>query len=257
MTTTPPPPDYPPAGVPEPPPSPGARPPGKGLALASLLCGIGGLLTCGLTAVIGVILGIVALVKIGKGAATGKGLAVAGLVVSGAVILLLPLIGVVAALFFPAVTRARGIAQHVAFQNNLKQLCVAAQVYAMENKERLPSPETWPEQLEPFLDGWDGAWRDPSEPDGGRAVAMNGALRRGEPNAPPEEQGMRLPQVHRPAQTVLFFECRPGAPPAGGPELLPDEPRYLGTYVVAFCDGHVEAVEPGRIGDLVWDPLGP
>jgi len=56
---------------------------GPTLAIASLICGIGGLLTCGLSAVVGVILGIVALVKLNKaGATSGKGLAIAGLVVS-------------------------------------------------------------------------------------------------------------------------------------------------------------------------------
>jgi len=44
-----------------------------------------------------------------------------------------------------------------------------------------------------------------------------------------------------------------GRPPAGGPDLLPDRPRYGFAYVIAFCDGHVEAVRPEDIGDLVWD----
>jgi hypothetical protein len=93
MTDAPP----PPPGYPAPPP---ATPPGKGLALASLLCGIGGLLTCGLTALVGVILGILALVKIAKGAATGKGLAVAGLVVSGLVVIVAPILAMSAAFLF-------------------------------------------------------------------------------------------------------------------------------------------------------------
>jgi hypothetical protein len=69
--------------------------------------------------------------------------------------------------------------------------------------------------------------------------------------------GMTLNAVRTPSETVLFFECTPGSPLAGGPELLPDEPRYDRKYLVAFVDGHVERVPPEEVGDLVWEPGGP
>jgi hypothetical protein len=55
-----------------------------GLAIASLVAGILGLCTAGLGGIAGLVLGIVALRKIGRsgGALRGRGLAIAGLIVS-------------------------------------------------------------------------------------------------------------------------------------------------------------------------------
>jgi len=63
---------------------PQASPKTSGLAIASLICGIAGLLTCGVGAAVGLVLGIVALVKIShsQGRMGGQGLAIAGVVVS-------------------------------------------------------------------------------------------------------------------------------------------------------------------------------
>ena len=62
----------------------------SGLAIASLVLGILGLVSCGLAAIPGLILGVVALVRIGRsrGALGGKGYAVAGTTVSVVFILL-------------------------------------------------------------------------------------------------------------------------------------------------------------------------
>jgi len=61
-------------------------------------------------------------------------------------------------------------------------------------------------------------------------------------------------QVPEPGRTVLFFECNFGGPPSGGPELLPPKPRHAGKYVIGFCDGHVDAVPPEKVNQLIWDP---
>jgi prepilin-type processing-associated H-X9-DG protein len=82
---------------------------------------------------------------------------------------------------------------------------------------------------------------DPGDDKGGRAYAMNAAL----------NGSIAYPDVGR---TVLFFECRPGAPPAGGPDLLPDKPRHAGRYVIGFLDGHVESVAPEEVRRLIWQP---
>ena len=231
-----------------PPETPQTKPPGKGLAIASLVCGIGGLLTCGLSAIVGVILGIVALVKMSKAPATGgKGLAIAGVVVSGLGVLLIPVMGMLVAILLPAVSSARDQARKVAFMNNLRQLSVATMMYTTEQDGRLPPHQSWQEELERqgHVGNIDDLTRAPSEPEAGRAVAMNAAL-----------AGLRIGEVAAPSRTVLFFECRPGAPPAGGPDLLPPEPRYRGGYVIAFCDRHIETVPPERVHDLIWDPRG-
>jgi hypothetical protein len=62
----------------------------SGLAIASLVCGIAGLCTAGLGSIVGLILGLMALKKIGDsgGRVGGRGLAIAGLAVSVVTVLL-------------------------------------------------------------------------------------------------------------------------------------------------------------------------
>ncbi|HUU93662.1 MAG TPA: DUF4190 domain-containing protein [Phycisphaerae bacterium] len=226
---------------PAPPPGPAKR---CGLAIASLVCGILSLPTVGLGAILAVILGIVGLVKISKshGALGGKGMAIAGIVLGGLFFLALPFIGLMAAIIAPAFMSARGMAQSAMSMNNLKQLSMAAQVYAVERDGALPSPDRWPQELEQFY-GSDQVLKNPANPDAGRGYAMNAAL-----------GGMRLDSIPEAARTVLFFECAPGAPPSGGPGLLPTPPRHSRGHNIAFCDGHVEVVSPDDLDRLIWDP---
>ncbi|MCX5685287.1 MAG: DUF4190 domain-containing protein, partial [Planctomycetota bacterium] len=64
------------------------------MAIASLILGIFGPCTVGLASVAGIVLGIVGLVKIMKNPATmkGRGLAIAGILVSGVGLLMVPII---------------------------------------------------------------------------------------------------------------------------------------------------------------------
>ena len=212
----------------------------SGLAIASLVCGIAGLCTFGLGSIAGIILGIVGLVKMGKSPAPvrGKGLALAGLIISGAWILLLP---VLAGIMLPAVYQALDMANGAAFKNNAKQLSNATGQYVGSHNNTLPPGNTWP-QVFTQQTGLDArALTDPADEAGGRAFAMNGAL----------SGTLRHPDASR---TVLFFECRTGAPATGGRELLLDRPRHGGQYVIVFTDGHVETVRPEGISQLIWIP---
>jgi prepilin-type processing-associated H-X9-DG protein len=225
--------------------TPAPAPKTSGLAIASLILGIVGPCTVGLGSIIGIILGIVGLVKIGKsaGAKGGRGLAIAGIVVSGLGILLLPaLLGILATILMPAVISAKDTAKSFQSMNNVSQLCKAAQLYAASHGQQLPPADSWPQVLqdEGIIVG-DEILADPSDADAGRAYAMNAGL-----------DGKALaPDMGR---TVLFFECRPGAPPAGGPDLLPDKPRHAGRYVIGFLDGHVDSVAPEEVRQLIWQP---
>jgi hypothetical protein len=87
--------------------SPGAAgAPGKaktsGLAIASLVAGMLGLCTAGLASIVGLILGITALKRIGRsgGALRGRGLAIAGLIVSICTLLLWVLAGGIAGVVY-------------------------------------------------------------------------------------------------------------------------------------------------------------
>lgn len=216
----------------------------SGHAVASLILGIVGPCTVGLASIAGLILGIVGLSKIKKsaGAIRGQGLAIAGIILSALGVLMLALAPILVAILLPAIAAARDQARAVMCMSNLRQITTAAQAYAADMKNRLPPPDSWPEKLLPYM-GSEDVLNDPSETAAGRAVAMNAAL-----------DDMHLDAVRDAGRTVLFFACAPGAPPAGGPELLPPEPRYRGGHIIAFCDGHVERVPPEELGNLIWDP---
>jgi len=227
-----------------PPAAPATQPRTSRMAIASLVCGIVGPCTVGLCSIIGVILGIVGLVKIGKDPAAlrSRGLAIAGIVVSGLGILILPFLWALAAILLPAVYGALSLANSASSANNVKQLCSVTMQYAASHRQKLPPVDTWPEVFQQQLGLPPQVMADPTDEEGGRAYAMNAALAGGTLVAPD------------PGRTVLFFECQPGSPPAGGPELLPEKPRHAGRYVIGFLDGHVEAVPPENIENLVWEP---
>jgi hypothetical protein len=69
----------------------------SGLAIASLICSIAGFVVCQIVSIVGIILGIVALNQIGNsmGTKTGRGLAIAGIVVGVAGLALIGLLLVV------------------------------------------------------------------------------------------------------------------------------------------------------------------
>lgn len=227
------------------PPSPDAGPSGKALAVASLVCGVAGLFTFGLSALAGLALGAAALGRAGAGAGKGKGLAVAGLIVSGLALPVGVLIGM------PPINSQFEEENHAAFRNGMKRLANACFEYGSRRRYLFPPPQRWVDELRPHAESdFDQLLAAPGEPDAGRAVAMNATLCI---PGQTDEPSLALTDLLEPARTVLFFECRPGAPPAGGPELLPEKPRYAGRYVIAFCDGHVESVPPENIDNLVWD----
>ena len=54
------------------------------------------------------------------------------------------IIGILAALLLPALTRAKAQARNSACANNLRQLGIATRLYSMDNGSRLPSAEILP-----------------------------------------------------------------------------------------------------------------
>ena len=115
-----------PPSVPGGQPQPAAAPPKtSGMAVTSLVLGCLGLFSCGITSLVGLVLGIVSLVRISKskGQLGGQGLALAGTIVSAVILLLgLPL---GAAMTLPALARAKAKAQSINCMNNVKQLNLA------------------------------------------------------------------------------------------------------------------------------------
>jgi prepilin-type processing-associated H-X9-DG protein len=220
-----------------------APPKNSGLAVTSLVLGCLGLLSCGITALVGLVLGIIALVRINKsnGQLGGRGLALAGTIVSAAFLLLGPL---PAAMLLPALAHAKQKSASIICMSNVKQLNLGLIMYADDNKERFPAGNAWCDSLRAYLGGSTNVYVCPQ---GARNQRCHYAL-----NAGLAGHGMK--EVQAPAQTVLVFESDGGWNVSGGRELLPAKARHNGAYVVGFADGHAELVRPERLEKLRWEP---
>jgi phosphate/sulfate permease len=217
----------------------------SGLAIASLVLGICGFVACGITSIVGLILGIVGVGSIRKSAGQlkGEGLAIAGIVVSAISLILVPVMCIMMAILMPALVRARSHARTAASLNNVKQACLAVILYCDEHDGKFPPADNWPDVLEPYLGRDEKILSSPFDPDAGRAYAINAHL-----------NGRQRSDIDQPHRTVLVFEARFGSPPSGGRELLPEKPRGRTGYVIGFLDGHLECVLPERLDELVWEP---
>jgi prepilin-type processing-associated H-X9-DG protein len=231
-----------PAAGTSPPPLGATAPPAKtsGLAIASLVLGVCGLISCGVTSLVGLVLGIVALVKINKsqGKQSGSGLAIAGIAVSGLFLLIIP---IYAAMLLPALAKAKQKAQTINCVNNLKQLGLAIRIYASDNKDQLPAATNWCDAI--LTDaGTDKIFKCPDADASQRChYAYNAKLA----NA---EDGKVDPQ------TVMIFETDGGWNVSGGRELMLKRSRHGRTFNVVFADGSVQQISESRVATLRWDP---
>lgn len=212
------------------------------LAILSLILGICGFCTAGLSAIAGLIVGIIGIVVIrnSAGRLTGRGLAIAGTAVSGVSLFIFP---IMLAAMLPALTRVKAVARDGLAKANARQLSLAVIIYCDDNDGRLPPADNWPDALAPYLGSGSTVLNSPFDPEAGRAWAMNAGL-----------DGRTMSSVRDKSRTVLLYEARFGSPTAGGPELLPEQPRGPGGYIIAFVDGHIESVGPERLDELIWDP---
>ncbi|MFQ5809184.1 MAG: hypothetical protein ACE5JM_06160, partial [Armatimonadota bacterium] len=143
----------------------------------------------------------------------------------------------------PLITHARGRAQGTACLSNMKQLCLATQMYA-DDAGLLPT-EQWTDQLAAYTRNR-ALYACPGAPERPVGYAINEAL-----------IGALLPEIKRPAQTVLFYESDPGHDlPFGGPDAVIGQPRHDGKVVVGFVDGHARLMSPDELRQLLaQDPL--
>jgi len=196
-----------------PPPIPqAASPRTAGLAIASLVLGVLAVSCFSILAGIpALVLGIVALNKIGKsaGTLTGKGMAIAGLVMGGVSFALLP---IVAAMLLPALSSSRAAAYQAACLSHVRQCTLACQMYAQDHDTALPNSL---DDVKKYL--------------GNEAMVeqvlhcptAKGAAIRYELVNP----GKRLADLGLPEKTVIIRETKD---------------NHRGKHAVGYADGHVE-----------------
>lgn len=223
---------------------PGAAPakvPTSGLAISSLVLGVLGLVSCGLTSLVGLVLGIVALRKINRsqGSLSGSGLAIAGICVSGAFLVLIP---ICAGMLLPALAKAKGKALNVACMNNVRQLNLGLLMYAGDNGEAFPPADRWCDASMKYVNA-EKPFRCAAEPDQRSSYALNAKV-----------AGKKTTDIKEPARTVLVFGCAGGWNQAGGPELASPHQHAAGGVTVGFADGHTEVLPTDRLASLVWEP---
>ena len=210
----------------------------SGMAIASLVLGILGF--CGLTALVGLILGIISLVKINRsgGRLSGQGLAIAGICVSG--FMLLFSIPVLAGMTLPALARAKQRAQTINCINNLKQLGLAVRIYASDHNDLMPPTATWCDAIQSNV-GSPNVFQCPSEPGQRCAYAFNSNL-----------DGKKVNEVD--PQTVLLFESNAGWNGSGGTNVMKPHQHRNRTVNVAFADGSVRQLPRSQLNTLRWEP---
>ena len=213
----------------------------SGLAIASLVCGILGLF-CGVTAVAGLVLGIISMNSIKKsgGQLGGWGIALSGTIVSAIFIVLIPLL-ILPAMLLPALAKAKERAQTINCVNNLKQLGLAVRIYSGDNKDQFPPAATWCDAIRNAA-GSERIFKCPAgDPNQKCHYAFNAKL-----------DGIATSKVD--PSTVVIFETSGGWNVSGGPELMLDHPRHGRMFVVALADGSVQQISQARLKALRWDP---
>ena len=139
-----------------------------------------------------------------------------------------------AAVLFPVFARAREAARISECMSNMKQLAMAAHMYAADHNDKLPDRLNWRAQLKDYLP-------KPIEemqcPFGESTYAFNKNL-----------GGINVAKIDDPAGTILFFEGECDLPNATGSRtdaILP----HQGIGCFAYADGHVQ-----RLGDVPSQP---
>ncbi|MST94172.1 MAG: DUF4190 domain-containing protein, partial [Pedosphaera sp.] len=222
----------------------------SGLAVASLVLGILGFCSMGLTALVGFVLGLVSLRKIKKsgGRLGGRGLAIAGTWVS--VLAILAVVGFGLLIFSqnrqdgPNGPRIRGNAQPLQCMNNLKQISLAAHVYASDHQQTFPPAKTWCDALQADLGG---------------AVATKIFKCNGDTSSQRCNYGYNLKlgglkEAEVNPQTVMFFEINGGWNVSGGPELLMNTLRHGEIINVVLADSSVRQIPLSAALQLRWNP---
>jgi hypothetical protein len=186
------------------------------------------------------ILGIVSLVKINKsgGRLSGQGLAIAGICVSG--FMLLFSIPFMAGMTLPALARAKQKAMTINCMNNMKQLGLAVRTYAVDHNGQLPPAATWCDAIQSRV-GSPKVFQCPSEPERRCSYAFNAKL-----------DGKKDSEIN--PQTVLLFESDAGWNGTGDADTLKPHSHSSRSVNVGFANGSVRQIPLSELRTLRWEP---
>jgi hypothetical protein len=211
----------------------------SGMAVAALVFSLLGTITCGLSALIGLVLGIIALVKISnsQGRLSGKGLAIGSIVVAGVFVLFIP---IMVAMLLPALAKAKQRAQTIHCVNNVKQLELALRIYSSDHNDTLPLAEHWCDAITNEV-GSPKIYQCAADSNLRCAFAFNEKL-----------SGKKEGEVN--PQTVMIFESNAGWNASGGEDLLAPHQHSQRVVVIGLADGSVQQVRRTQLNTLRWDP---
>ena len=119
----------------------GGRPPGQvssGMAVGSLICGLSGLIGCVPVGLVGVVLGIVAVVRANSQPQRyrGKGMAIAGICLGAvSLIFITPLM---ISILLPSLSRARELSKRLVCGAQLRGIGTSVKIYAMGWEDQFP-----------------------------------------------------------------------------------------------------------------------
>ena len=215
----------------------------SGLAIASIICGALGLVFCILASPVGLILGIMAKnqIKKSEGRIQGSGLATAGIIVSCVTFIFggVATVAILSGAMLPSLAKAKQKAQTINCVNNMKQLGLAARLYAGDNNNKLPASKNWSDLLSPTV-GSPKVFVCPTDPTHRSSYAFNAKL-----------SEKNLNEVN--PQTVLFFESDGDWNSSGGPEDMVTN-RHGSRLVICFADGSVKQIRSADVDTLRWEP---
>ena len=207
------------------------------MAVASLVLGLVGF--CGITAIVGLVLGIVAKVRIRRsnGRLKGKGLAIAGICVSS---VMLFLSFVIAGLLVPVAAKAKYQARSGNCESNLRQVGLAVRLYADEHDGRYPSAASWCDAVEANVQDKN-VFHCPFQPGKNSSYGFNKKL-----------EGRMLSSI--PNDTVMLFEIEGAWNFSGGTEDVIARSPHGRSYSFAFADGSVRQITKDELPTLRWEP---